>query len=97
MKLFLSLMSVIVSATPLASAQNLAEVAVTNGFSTLVAAVTASSLAPALVDPAFQLSKFRWVLGVSTFHGIPLRVVASSLLHDFLLLFSFISSRLCPH
>jgi hypothetical protein len=37
---------------------NLAEVATTNGFSTLVAAVTASGQAAALVDPAARLSKF---------------------------------------
>jgi hypothetical protein len=58
MKLLLSLLSVFVSVIPLASAQNLAEVATTNGFSTLVATATASGLAPALVDPAAQLSKF---------------------------------------
>jgi hypothetical protein len=60
MKLLLSLLSVFVSATPLASAQNLAEVvATTTGFSTLVAAVTATGgQAAALVDPEAQLSKF---------------------------------------
>jgi hypothetical protein len=58
MKLLLSLLSVFVSATTLTSAQNLAEVAGTNGFTTLVAAVTASRLAFAVVNPASELSKF---------------------------------------
>jgi hypothetical protein len=61
MKLLLSLLSVFVSATPLASAQmgsNLAEVAVTNGFTSLVAAATATGQAAALVDPGAELSKF---------------------------------------
>ncbi len=58
MKLLLSLLSVFVSATRLASAQTLGAVAVTNGFTTLVAAATATGQAAALVDPAAQLSKF---------------------------------------
>jgi len=58
MKLLLSLLSVYVSATPLASAQNLVEVAVANDFTTLVAAATATGQAAALADPAAELTVF---------------------------------------